>query len=63
LAFSVNNFGSCRAMYGSLGAVIVLRIWMSVIRLFILIGGEIDAEIAHAAPGGKEPTEKQLSAP
>jgi membrane protein len=63
LAFSVNNFGSCRATYGSIGAVIVLLTWMYGISLFIPIGGEIDAEIGHAAPGGKEPTEKQLSPP
>lgn len=29
--------------------------------LFILIGGEIDAEIEQAAPSGKEPGDTQLS--
>jgi membrane protein len=60
-AFYVNHFGSYNATYGSIGAVIVLLTWMYVTGLFILIGGEINAEIEHAAPGGKEPGEKALS--
>ncbi|MDF3051979.1 MAG: ribonuclease [Geminicoccaceae bacterium] len=58
-AFYVNRFGSYNATYGSIGAVIVLLTWMYVTGLFILIGGEINAEIEHAAPSGKEPGEKQ----
>jgi membrane protein len=57
-AFYVNRFGSYNATYGSIGAVIVLLTWMYVTGLFILIGGEINAEIEHAAPRGKEPGEK-----
>jgi membrane protein len=60
-AFYVNRFGSYNATYGSIGAVIVLLTWMYVTGLFILIGGEINAEIEHAAPGGKEPGEKAPS--
>jgi membrane protein len=37
------------ATYGSLGAVIVLMLWLYLIGAVILIGGEINAEIAHAA--------------
>jgi membrane protein len=62
-AFYVNRFGSYNATYGSIGAVIVLLTWMYVTGLFILIGGEINAEIEHAAPSGKEPGDKQLSDP
>jgi membrane protein len=62
-AFYVNRFGSYNATYGSIGAVIVLLTWMYVTGLFVLIGGEINAEIEHAAPGGKDPGEKQPSAP
>ena len=60
-AFYVNRFGSYNATYGSIGAVIVLLTWMYVTGLFILIGGEINAEIEHAAIGGKEPGEKAPS--
>jgi len=59
-SFYVNNFGSYNATYGSIGAVIVLLTWMYVSGLFILIGGEINAEIEHAATDGKAPGEKDL---
>jgi membrane protein len=61
-AFYVNRFGSYNATYGSIGAVIVLLTWMYVTGLFVLIGGEINAEIEHAAPSGKDPGEKQQPA-
>ena len=60
-AFYVNRFGSYNATYGSIGAVIVLLTWMYVTGLFVLIGGEINAEIEHAMPSGKDPGEKELS--
>ena len=59
-SFYVNNFGSYNATYGSIGAVIVLLTWMYVSGFFILVGGEINAEIEHAAPSGKDTGEKDL---
>jgi membrane protein len=59
-AFYVNHFGSYNATYGSIGAVIVLLTWMYLSGLFILIGGELNAEIEHASQDGKDPGEKQL---
>jgi membrane protein len=59
-SFYVNNFGSYNAAYGSIGAVIVLLTWMYVSGFFVLLGGEINAEIEHAAAGGKDPGEKKL---
>jgi membrane protein len=37
------------ATYGSLGAVVVLMLWLYLMGMVILIGGEINSEIAHAA--------------
>ena len=59
-SYYVNNFGSYNATYGSIGAVIVLLTWMYVSGFFVLVGGEINAEIEHAASSGKDPGEKQL---
>jgi membrane protein len=59
-SYYVNNFGSYNATYGTIGAVIVLLTWMYVSGFFILVGGEINAEIEHAATSGKDPGEKEL---
>lgn len=61
-SFYVNNFASYNATYGSIGAVIVLLTWMYVSGFFVLLGGEINAEIEHAASSGKDPGERQLPA-
>jgi membrane protein len=60
-SYYVNNFGSYNATYGSIGAVIVLLTWMYFSGFLILVGGEINAEIEHAAQGGEAPGEKELS--
>jgi membrane protein len=40
---------SYSATYGSLGAVVVLMLWLYLIGAVILMGGEINSEIRHAA--------------
>jgi len=57
-SYYVNQFGSYNATYGSIGAVIVLLTWMYVSGFFVLVGGEINAEIEHASASGKDPGEK-----
>ncbi len=42
-AFYVNNYGAFSRLYGSIGAVIVLLIWLNISSLIVLIGGEINA--------------------
>jgi membrane protein len=56
-------FNSYSKSYGSLGAVIVLLLWLYISGLAIMVGGEINSEIENAAakrghPEAKEPGEK-----
>jgi membrane protein len=60
-AYYVNNFGSYNVTYGSIGAVIVLLTWMYVSGFFILLGGELNSQIEHAARKGKTPGERAAS--
>ncbi len=56
--FYVSNFGSYNATYGTIGGVIVLMLWFYVSSLAVLAGAELNAEIEHASPYGKDPGEK-----
>jgi membrane protein len=58
-AFYVNNFGSYNKTYGSIGTIIVLLTWLYLVGFVILVGGEINAEIEHASPEGKNPGDKE----
>jgi len=52
------NFADYNVTYGSLGSVIVLLLWFYLSALAALIGSEMNAEIEHASPYGKDPGEK-----
>lgn len=45
-AYYVNNFANYNKIYGSIGAVIVLMIWLELNCLILLIGFELNASIA-----------------
>ena len=60
LAFKyyVVNITSYAATYGAIGGVMVLMLWFYISGVVLLFGAEMNAEIEHASPYGKEPGEK-----
>lgn len=51
-------FNTFNLTYGSLGAAMILLIWLYISGLAFLIGGEINAQIEHAAAGYGHPEAK-----
>lgn len=56
--YYVQNMGSYTESYGALGGVMVLLLWFYISGLVILVGAEMNAEIEHASPYGKEEGEE-----
>jgi len=54
----VANFTDYEGAYGSVGAVIVVLLWLYVSGIAVLTGAEMNAEIEHASPYGKAPGQK-----
>ena len=57
-SFYVSNFADYSATYGSIGAVIVLMLWLYIAGLVILVGSEINALLEHLSPHGKRKGEQ-----
>jgi membrane protein len=51
--------GNFNETYGTLGGAMVVLLWLYVSGIAILVGGEMNAEIEHASPEGKQPGEKK----
>jgi membrane protein len=56
--YYVANFGKYNETYGTIGAFMILLLWFYISGLVILLGAEMNAEIEHASPYGKDPGEK-----
>lgn len=53
-AFYVNNFGSYNKIYGSIGTLIVIMLWIQFNSIIVLIGFELNASIRNAKLRMKE---------
>ena len=47
-SFYVNNFGTYNKLYGSIGVLLVLMLWLFIISLILLVGFEMNAAIDKA---------------
>jgi membrane protein len=56
--FYVGNFADYNETYGAIGGVMVLLLWFYVSGVALLVGAELNAEIEHASPYGKDIGEK-----
>lgn len=54
----VVNMGEYTETYGAIGGVMVLMLWFYIGGLALLLGAEMNAEIEHASPYGKDEGEK-----
>ena len=54
-AYYVNNFNNYASIYGGIGAVIVLMLWLYITSIIILIGGEVNAIFAFEKEGKQKP--------
>lgn len=61
-AWYVQSFADYNATYGSLGAIIILLFYFYISAAVLLFGAEINAEIEHRMPEGKDPGQKELPA-
>ena len=56
--FYLSRAGDTYATYGVIGSVMVLMLWFYLSGIAILLGAELNAEIEHASPYGKDVGEK-----
>ena len=64
-AVYVGNFGSYNKTYGSLAGVIVFLVWLWISNLAVLLGAELDAELARGrrVQAGREPEREPFLPP
>ncbi|PZE20851.1 YihY/virulence factor BrkB family protein [Paenibacillus xerothermodurans] len=60
-SFYVNNFGNYTKMYGSIGGIIVLLIWLYLSSVILILGGEINATLHFDKKGLKKTSCKKFA--
>src|SRR5471032_2407025 len=61
--YYVKTFSNYNAMYGSIGAIIVLLLYFYISAAVLLLGAEMNAVIEHMSSEGKNPGEKVFDEP
>lgn len=62
-AYYVQNFADYNAMYGSIGAIIILLLYFYISSAVLLLGAEMNAVIEHMSDEGKDKGEKAPGVP
>lgn len=62
-AYYVKTFANYNAMYGSIGAIIVLLLYFYISSAVLLLGAEMNAVIEHMSAEGKDPGAKDFDEP
>jgi membrane protein len=57
-AYYVSNFANYAATYGSLGAMIIMMLWLYIAGLVILVGSEINVTLEHRSGKGTRKRER-----
>lgn len=57
-SYYVNNFGNYNKLYGSIGVLLVLMLWLFIISLILLVGFEMNASIDKAKMEIREANDK-----
>ena len=60
-SYYVTHFGAYQVVYGALGSVVVLLLWMWISALAVLLGAEINAVLEHLSAEGKDRGERAPS--
>jgi membrane protein len=60
-AYYVRSFGNFNQTYGTLGAVMILMLWLYLSAFCFLAGGLLNAVVEHLHPNGKAPGAKRLA--
>ncbi|BCD86414.1 hypothetical protein PSm6_28210 [Pseudomonas solani] len=58
-SYYAKNFATYNAMYGSIGAIIILLLYLYISAAVLLFGAELNAVIEHHSREGKKPGEKK----
>jgi len=61
--YYVKTFADYNAMYGSIGAIIVLLLYFYISAAVLLLGAEMNAVIEHMSAEGKDPGQKEIGEP
>ena len=62
-SYYVANFGSYNEVYGSIGAVIAMLVWLWLSAFLVLLGGALNAQIMHQRASAENRTGPRADAP